>query len=60
MRRAPTLGAMSEWDTGSISFSSQRLGSSRDLSSRDSLTVARREFRAFVRGFREGEFFLYR
>ncbi|KAA0161332.1 hypothetical protein FNF27_04605 [Cafeteria roenbergensis] len=51
---------MSEWDTGSISFSSQRLGSSRDLSSRDSLTVARREFRAFVRGFREGEFFLYR
>jgi len=51
---------MSEWDSGSIAFSSQRLGASRDASSRDSLSVARAEFRAFIRGFRDGEFFIYR
>jgi hypothetical protein len=51
---------MSEWDSGSISFSSQRLGAARDLSSRESLAVAKTEFRNFIRSFREGEFFVYR
>jgi hypothetical protein len=58
--RSDPTAKMSEWDAGVISFSDQRLGATRDLTARSSLSVARKEFRSFLRSFREGEFFVYR
>ena len=48
------------WDSGEVSFSSQGLGSVRDVSARESRAVARKEFSAFLRAYRAEESFVYR
>ena len=51
---------MSDWDSGSISTSMQRLGTVRDPASRESRTTAMTEFMNFIRSYREDGVFVYR